>query len=316
MQEENTGRPVKDAPSGENMKARTFTAVIYVAVLLGLIALKACVPGGYGAIGFDVLFWAISLVGAFEFMRAMNCVSRAQWWCTMVTCALIIPTFVLTKMIRAGQGDAQAWLPSLLVLMSVSSLGAMVTAAMLVFDFDNSDLKSTTASLFCILYCGVLCSVSSNINHMDGNSLLAITLMFCITVAVDTFALVFGKLFGRLLPLKLAPHTSPNKTVIGFVGGIAGGMLAAVVVWAVGCGLPVFRLEYGGAVHPLLLLVLISVPTSVLAQLGDLFESAIKRGCGIKDMGRLLPGHGGVLDRFDSMLFASVALVVCFMAIR
>ena len=62
--------------------------------------------------------------------------------------------------------------------------------------------------------------------------------------------------------------------------------------------------------------MLISVPTSVLAQIGDLFESAIKRGCGIKDMGKLLPGHGGVLDRFDSMLFASVAIVVCFIIIR
>ena len=83
-----------------------------------------------------------------------------------------------------------------------------------------------------------------------------------------------------------------------------------------GCGLEVFRLEYYGSYHPLVVLMLISVPTSVLAQIGDLFESAIKRGCGIKDMGKLLPGHGGVLDRFDSMLFASVAIVVCFIIIR
>ncbi len=316
MQQKNNMQTAGSVPPKENMKARTFTAVIYVVVLVGLIAMKACVPSGYGAIGFDILFWLISLAGAFEFMRAMNCISRAQWWCTMVTCALIIPTFVATKMIKEAQGDPQAWLPSLLVLMSVSSLGAMVTAAMLVFDFDNSNLKSTTASLFCILYSGVLCSVSSNINHMDSNSLAAITLMFCITVAVDTFALVFGKLLGRFFPLKLAPHTSPNKTVVGFIGGIVGGILAAIVVWGIGYGLPAFRLEYFGKLHPLVVLILISIPTSILAQLGDLFESAIKRGCGIKDMGKLLPGHGGVLDRFDSMLFASVAIVVCFMVIR
>lgn len=63
------------------------------------------------------------------------------------------------------------------------------------------------------------------------------------------------------------------------------------------------------------MLILISVPTAILAQLGDLFESAIKRGCGVKDMGNILPGHGGVLDRFDSMLFATVAIVVCFMMV-
>ena len=304
------------APPKENMKARTVTAVGYVAVLIALVALKACVPSGFGAIGFDVLFWAISVTGAYELMRAVKCISRAQWWCTMMSCALIIPTFVITKMILEARGDPQAWLPALLVLMSVCSLGAMVTAALLVFDFDNSDLKSTACSLFCILYCGVLGSVSANINHMDTNSLLGVTLMFCITIAVDTFALIFGKLLGRFIPLKLAPHTSPNKTVVGFFGGIVGGILAAVVVWALGCGLEVFRLEYYGSYHPLVVLMLISVPTSVLAQIGDLFESAIKRGCGIKDMGKLLPGHGGVLDRFDSMLFASVAIVVCFIIIR
>ena len=316
MQQDNN---LQTAPPKENMKARTFTAIGYVVVLLGLIALKALVPQGYGAIGFDVLFWLISVIGAYEFMRAMGCVSQAQWWCTMVTCAIIIPAFVATKMIIQANPDpkgAQAWLSSLLVLMSVSSLGAMVTAAMLVFDFDESNLKSTTASLFCILYCGVLCSVSANINHMEDNSLVAITLMFFITVAVDTFALVFGKLLGRAFPLKLAPHTSPNKTVVGFIGGIAGGILAAIVVWGLGCWLSCFRLQYDGTVHPLVILILISVPTSILAQVGDLFESAIKRGCGIKDMGKLLPGHGGVLDRFDSMLFASVSIVVCFIMIR
>lgn len=313
MQEVNN---VQKAPPKENMKARTVTAIGYVAVLVGLIALKACVPNGYGSVGFDVLFWLISLIGAFEFMRAVGCVSKAQWWCTMTTCALIIPTFVLTKMLLEAKGDPQAWLPSLLVLMSVSSLGAMVTVSMLVFDFDNSDLKSTTSALFCILYCGVLCSVSSNINHMDGNSLVGITLLFCVTVAVDTFALLAGKLLGKVFPWKLAPHTSPNKTIVGFVGGILGGVLAAVVVWAVGLGLDVFRLSYNGKMHELAVLVLISIPTSILAQIGDLFESAIKRGCGIKDMGKILPGHGGILDRFDSMLFASLAIVVCFIVIR
>lgn len=315
---ENLENSTKETPQPpkENMKARTFTAIGYVVVLLSLIALKACVPDNYGAIGFDVLFWLVSLIGAYEFMRAMGCVSQAQWWCTMVTCALIIPTFVLTKTVRLAQGDEQAWLPSLLVLMSVSSVGAMVTAAMLVFDFDESNLKSTTASLFCILYCGVLCSVSSNINHMDANSLVAVTLMFFVTVAVDSFALIFGKLLGRFFPLKLAPHTSPNKTVVGFIGGIVGGIIAAVIVWALGLWLPVFRLEYSGGMHSLAVLVVISLPTSVLAQIGDLFESAIKRGCGIKDMGKLLPGHGGVLDRFDSMLFASVAIVVCFLMLK
>ncbi len=303
-------------PPKENMRARTFTAIGYLALLAALVVLKAFVPNDYGSIGFDALFCAISVIGAFEFMRALGGISAAQWWCAMVTCALTTPSFAIVKMIGVAGGDPNAWMYALLVLMGVGSVGAMVTAAMLVFDFEKSDLRSTTSALFCILYCGVLCSVSSNINHMGHNSLVGITLMFCTTVAVDTFALVFGKLFGRFLPLKLAPHTSPNKTVIGAFGGMFGGVLAAIFVWGLGWLAPQFRLEYSGELHALAVLVLVSLPTSIFAQLGDLFESAIKRGCGIKDMGKLLPGHGGVLDRFDSMLFASVAVVICFMMIH
>jgi phosphatidate cytidylyltransferase len=99
--------------------------------------------------------------------------------------------------------------------------------------------------------------------------------------------------------------------------------LAAVVAYFVYVYLPVspFAPEgyeiftYHGGLHPCLFLILVAIPTSIFAQLGDLFESAIKRGCGIKDMGKILPGHGGVLDRFDSMLFAALSIVVCFVMI-
>ena len=315
MQENNQAETKgSTCPPKENMKARTATAAVYLAVLAGLIALKFYFPI-FGSIGFDVLFWLISVIGAYEFMRAVGCISRAQWWSTMLTCALIIPAFAVTKIVGAYFEKPDAWLPSLMVLMSVSSVGAMVTAAFLVFDFGKSSIQSTAYSLFCILYCGVLGCVSANINHMDSNAVQAVTLMFATTVAVDTFALIVGKLLGRFIPFKLAPHTSPNKTIVGFVGGILGGILAAVFVWGL-CFIPGFELDYSGPLDKHSLLILIYHTTSVLAHIGYLFVSAIKRGCGIKDMGKLLPGHGGMLDRFDSMLFASVAIVICFIVVR
>ena len=68
----------------------------------------------------------------------------------------------------------------------------------------------------------------------------------------------------------------------------------------------------GTHIHPAVCFLLIGLVTSAFAQIGDLFESAIKRECGIKDMGKCLPGHGGILDRFDSMLFSSVVVLFSF----
>lgn len=303
------------APRKENMKARTLTAIVYVAVIIGLIVLKWLVPF-YGAIGYDLLFWAISVIGAYEFMRAVGGISVAQRRTAMATCILIVPAFAVTKMAAQSAGYGAASELALMMLMTVSSVGTMITASLLVFDIEHSALRSTAYSIFCILYCGVLGCVGSNINHMAINSLPAIIMLFFITAGVDTFALVFGKLLGKRFPLKLAPHTSPNKTVVGAIGGVVGGVIAAVVAWVCCTYIPNMELDYTGGLHPLALLILISLPASVFAQLGDLFESAIKRGCGIKDMGKCLPGHGGVLDRFDSMLFAAVAIVVCFIMVR
>lgn len=311
------------------MKKRFITGVCYVLVMVGLLVMKLLIPDvnkiEYGALGIDVLFWAISVIGAFEFTRALGerkrvtdengvtnvteGISNAQRWVVIATCALLIPCFVVGKM---ASSDPRL---GLIILLAVGSLGAMITASLTVFDHERSDLKSTAYAELCLLYCGALACVGPNINHMANNSEAAILFLFILVPMVDTGAFFIGKLFGKMLPLKLAPHTSPNKTVVGAVGGVLGGVLAGVITWVICRYTSAVELVNKSAVPDVVILILIALPTAVLAQLGDLFESAIKRGCGIKDMGKLLPGHGGVLDRFDSMLFATVSIVVCFMAI-
>ena len=317
------------------MKQRVLTGIVYVFVMLCLLAMKIFIPPiesgvEFGAVGIDILFTLISIIGAYEFTRAVgehktagdDGISKIQRWCVLITCALITPVFAIVKMLSVHLSHVNGAVsadpiggPALIALLTVASLGAMVTASMTVFDHDRSDLKSTAYAELCILYCGLLVSVIPNINHLMENSAVAITLLFVIVPAVDTFAFIFGRLFGKIWPLKLAPKTSPNKTVIGAIGGVIGGVFAAMLVWVLSefAGFPVFN--HSGRLPKWLLLIIISIPTAILAQLGDLFESAVKRGCGIKDMGKLLPGHGGVLDRFDSMLFAAVSIVVSFMII-
>ncbi len=113
-------------------------------------------------------------------------------------------------------------------------------------------------------------------------------------IASDVGAYVVGKLFGRR---KLAPQLSPNKTLEGAFGGLG---LAIFIVTATAYGLEHWR----SIQVDLYDAILFSVLVASAAQLGDLFESLIKRWAGVKDAGGLLPGHGGVLDRIDSMLFA------------
>lgn len=107
----------------------------------------------------------------------------------------------------------------------------------------------------------------------------------------DTAAMFVGKAFGKH---KLAPTVSPNKTVEGFIGGVVGAIVVAII-------LGFWRLD----MIPMWQLVVIAILCSVFGQLGDLVESMWKRSLGIKDSSAIIPGHGGVLDRFDSLLFAA-----------
>ncbi|RKQ37514.1 phosphatidate cytidylyltransferase [Oceanobacillus halophilus] len=112
---------------------------------------------------------------------------------------------------------------------------------------------------------------------------------FLIVWSTDTGAYLFGRAFGKR---KLWPTISPNKTIEGAIGGI---ILACVVTF-------IFHL-INPFPHHLLIVVVVTIVASIFGQIGDLVESALKRNYGVKDSGKILPGHGGILDRFDSVLF-------------
>lgn len=125
-------------------------------------------------------------------------------------------------------------------------------------------------------------------------SLYYLIFLLLITIITDTFAHLTGTLIGKH---KLCPSISPNKTVEGFIGGVVFGTFVSTVFY-----ISVF--EYTGS---LIVLVLIVMLLSVIGQLGDLVFSSIKRHFNIKDFSNLIPGHGGILDRLDSILFVLLA---------
>jgi phosphatidate cytidylyltransferase len=128
----------------------------------------------------------------------------------------------------------------------------------------------------------------SPINYKNRHGLAFLVGAIIVTVANDTGALFIGRIFGKR---KLAPTISAGKTVEGAIGGLLSGLLFAVVV------LPQIHPWNVGAA------ALLGLVAGVVAPLGDLFESLVKRTLGLKDMGEVLPGHGGVVDRIDGLLF-------------
>jgi phosphatidate cytidylyltransferase len=127
----------------------------------------------------------------------------------------------------------------------------------------------------------------------DQPGLTAILFLFAVVWATDIAAYFVGRSLGGP---KLAPSISPGKTQSGAIGGIAGGVLAGIALAA-----------YAGLGN-LPLLALVALLLSVVSQVGDLFESWIKRRHGLKDSGNIIPGHGGVMDRVDGLVAAAFAL--------
>lgn len=125
--------------------------------------------------------------------------------------------------------------------------------------------------------------------RLGTNGFSNILFAFFIIWATDSGAYFVGRAFGNR---KLWPDISPNKTVEGAVGGIITACIVAVI----------FHLVHPFP-HSMLIVIIVTVFASVVGQVGDLVESAFKRHYGVKDSGKLLPGHGGILDRFDSLLF-------------
>lgn len=165
-------------------------------------------------------------------------------------------------------------------------------------------LRDAATSVFALIYIGFsLTCVPLLSAQEEGPSLLLF--LFFVVWSGDIAALYVGRSFGRR---KLAPKLSPNKTWEGAAASVAGSLLITLGLIAL-AGLLTKRnidwIAYPGSIWHWLLLAIV---LNAAAQLGDLAESALKRGVGVKDSGTLLPGHGGVLDRIDALLLAAPAL--------
>ena len=169
-----------------------------------------------------------------------------------------------------------------------------ITLLTIIIFFEEYNIVDAAITYLGIFYVAVPFSLIALISEKNyGNYFVWIIFISC--WVCDSLAYYTGRFFGKT---KLIPRVSPKKTVEGAVGGLIGSVIA---VTAFG-----FFIQSKGIVIPIFNYVAIGILGGVICQLGDLAASSIKRYVGAKDYSNLIPGHGGILDRFDSILFTSV----------
>ncbi|MBA3340906.1 MAG: phosphatidate cytidylyltransferase [Gemmatimonadaceae bacterium] len=233
---------------------------------------------------------AVAAIGAWELFRMAREGGSEPLEVAGVTLAAAIPLFVHA-----------AWLGVYRVTLTVAVLIflALLAGVIWVRGVQRRPLVAVSVTVAGIIYAALVSYMYPIRYHDYAVGALAGTVLVMMPVTLtwgtDIGAYAVGRMFGKR---KLIPSVSPSKTVAGAVGGV---IVAVLVCWGYTQLLlePLAQL----ALEPAAVL-LFAVAVSVAGQVGDLAESLIKRDAGVKDSSRLLPGHGGILDRFDSLLFA------------
>jgi len=252
-------------------------------VILLIVAIITIVLGG------NVLFatiMAISLIGTMELYRTVK-LNKTLGILGYVAC-IVLDLLILFQL---EQYNMLLFIAFLLLLMVIY-----------VFTFPRYRAEEITVIFFGLFYVAVMLSFVYKVRMLDDGALL-VWLIFIGAWGSDTCAYCVGTLIGKH---KILPKLSPKKSLEGWIGGVVG---ATLLGWLYAT---VLKDNIEGVQNPQFAYALICGISSVISQLGDWAASAIKRNHEIKDFGNLLPGHGGILDRFDSIIF--VAPIVYYLA--
>lgn len=257
-----------------------FTTRLISGIILVLLSIVFVGQGGILLFGVTAL---ISIIGLFELYRVLGIEKTS---------------LAATGYAAAGAYYAILWfeVPGFIPFLMILSL--MVMMALYVFTFPRHKTEDMTGAFFGVCYVPVMLSFLYQTRAM-GDGVYLVWLILISSWGCDTCAYCSGMLLGRH---KLAPVLSPKKSIEGAVGGVIGSALIGFLYATL------FGARMTELFNPQAVCAIACAIGAVISQIGDLTASAIKRNHHIKDYGTLIPGHGGILDRFDSMIFTAPAI--------
>ncbi len=275
---------MSDERGGNLLRKKSFVVRTISGIIIALILVAVFV------LGYDVM-WAfvlvLSILGQFEFYRALD----LGWGLfSFGGYAATVAYYII--MLIEGICPAMVLVLALLIVFDL---------AVLVFTYPRYSLLKVFGSAFGTLYIGVSLSFLYLLRIYPPYGAYIVWLVVISAWGCDTCAYLVGMLFGKT---KFLPHLSPNKTLEGCIGGIIGSMVIAVI-YAFAVDKWVEGIDFTGIIFPIVCMF-----GAAAGQIGDLAASAVKRMTGIKDYGKIIPGHGGILDRFDSMIMVAPIIYI------
>lgn len=252
------------------MKQRLITGAIAIALFLPFVI--------YGETPFTILVFVLGTIGFQELLKMKG---RTLWSVSGLISLLALYAFMMPNEWAQQVHDWIGYTKVEIAFIAVILLLIHTVVVKNSFTFDDAAFAILGA-----LYVGMgfLYLIETRQANLDYLIYALLVVWF-----TDSGAYFTGRKLGKR---KLWPEISPNKTVEGFVGGIIYAIAAALVF------------DYFVDLnHPIYIIIIVTIIASIFGQMGDLVESALKRHFNVKDSGTMLPGHGGVLDRFDSILF-------------
>jgi phosphatidate cytidylyltransferase len=220
-----------------------------------------------------ILVSVLTVLALLEYLKIIEHLGIKAWNITIIS-------FTVFWLLNIFYGSKEWMLPILIFWL-------IIAFSRLALEYPRISLEEASYNLLAIIYPVGFFSYLYLLRQLP-QGLTWTFLTFFLVWATDTFAYLIGKGIGKH---PLAPNVSPHKTIEGSLGGLLGSIAVGLVFW--------FWIREVSLLHTLVL----SLIAGLVGQVGDLFESSLKRSAGLKDSGTLIPGHGGILDRSDSLIF-------------